>query len=112
MRKVLIGILIAAFAAIMIGGCCWSAAKDAIADAEAAVEQCEAKGTITNCPYETASAIAYLGGAKEVFGGGCATGGDADWCQALEWANKAKEMADAALACPPRAVSPCLSMMY
>lgn len=105
MRKIFVGILIAAFAASLAAGCCFSQAKNSIAGADAAVAQCDAKGTITNAPYETASAKAYLGGAKEVTG-------DCDWCQALEWANKSKSMADAALAAPPRAVSPCLAMMY
>ena len=104
MRKVFAGILVVAFVASLAAGCCFGKAKSAIADAEAAVDQCKAKGTITNAPYETASAIAYLGGAKEVTG-------DCDWCKALEWANKSKSMADAALAAPPRAVSPCLAMM-
>lgn len=103
MRKVFYGILLLAFM-VSLFGCCYGDAKKAIADAEAAVDQCVAKGTITNAPYETASAKAYLGGAKEVVG-------DCDWCKALAWANKAKNMADAALAAPPRAVSPCLAMM-
>jgi outer membrane biogenesis lipoprotein LolB len=104
MRKVLVGILAAVLLVSMVG-CCFFEAKNTIAAAEAAVEQAKAKGTITNAPYETCSAVAYLGGAREVYG-------DCDWCKALEWANKAKSMADAALAAPPRAVSPCLSMMY
>jgi len=104
MRKIFAGILIVAFVATLSVGCCYSDAKNSIAGAEAAVASCNSKGTITNAPYETGSAIAYLGGAKEVVG-------DCDWCQALEWANKSKSMADAALAAPPRAVSPCLSMM-
>jgi hypothetical protein len=103
MRKVLIGILVVVFA-VALFGCCFGNAKRAIDDAQAVVDQDKAKGTITCAPYETASAIAYLGGAKEVWG-------DKDWCKALEWANKSKTMGDAALAAPPCAVSPCLSMM-
>ena len=103
MRKILVSLLLVAFAASLFG-CCYGDAMRAISDAEAAVAQCDAKGTITNAPYETASAKAYLGGAKEVVG-------ECDWCKALEWANKSKSMADAALAAPPRAVSPCLAMM-
>jgi hypothetical protein len=57
-------------------GCCFFEAKNTIAAAEAAVEQAKAKGTITNAPYETCSAVAYLGGAKEVYG-------DCDWCMLL-----------------------------
>jgi hypothetical protein len=104
MRKIFAGILIVAFVASLSAGCCYCGAMNSIADAEAAVAQCNSKGTITNAPYETCSAVAYLSGAKEVVG-------DCDWCTALEWANKSKSMADAALAAPPRAVSPCLSMM-
>ncbi len=103
MRKVLIAILVVAFAASSFG-CCYFASRHAIADAQAAVDQAKAKGTITCAPYETASGIAYLAGAKEVKA-------DKDWCKALEWANKSKKMSDAALAAPPCAVSPCLSMM-
>jgi hypothetical protein len=103
MRKVLTGILVVVFAAALFG-CCFASGKRAIADAQAAVDQCKARGTITCAPYETASGIAYLGGAKEVWG-------DHDWCKAEAWANKSKTMSDAALAAPPCAVSPCLSMM-
>jgi hypothetical protein len=103
MRKVLIAIMVVTFAATLFG-CCFMNAKRGIADAQSAVDQAKAKGTITCAPYETASAIAYLGGAKEAWG-------DKDWCMALEWANKSKKMGDAALAAPPCAVSPCLSMM-
>jgi hypothetical protein len=103
MRKVFIGILVVAFAVASFG-CCFMAAKKAIADAQAGVDQAKAKGTMACAPYETASGIAYLGGAKEVYG-------DKDWCKASEWANKSKKMSDAALAAPPCAVSPCLSMM-